>query len=85
MSLDGRTALENGVSQWITGAAARTDGHAFRRRAGAVLTGVGTVLDDDPRLTCAPVETASNRCAWWSIRAWRRRPRRSCSRRPARC
>jgi diaminohydroxyphosphoribosylaminopyrimidine deaminase/5-amino-6-(5-phosphoribosylamino)uracil reductase len=49
-SLDGRTALENGQSQWITGEAARIDGHAWRRRAGAVLTGIGTVLDDDPRL-----------------------------------
>ena len=49
VSLDGRTALNNGVSQWITGEAARTDGHAFRKRAGAVLTGVGTVLEDDPR------------------------------------
>ncbi len=50
VSLDGRTALANGASQWITGSAARADGHAFRKRAGAVLTGVGTVLDDDPRL-----------------------------------
>ena len=50
VSLDGRTALNNGASQWITGAAARVDGHAFRKRAGAVLTGVGTVLDDNPRL-----------------------------------
>lgn len=50
VSLDGRTALPNGTSQWITGPQARHDGHAFRRRAGAVLTGVGTVLDDDPRL-----------------------------------
>ena len=49
-SLDGRTALPDGRSQWITGAAARADGHAWRRRAGAILTGVGTVLDDDPRL-----------------------------------
>ncbi|MEN9544336.1 MAG: hypothetical protein RLZZ598_1169 [Pseudomonadota bacterium] len=49
-SLDGRTALANGTSQWITGAAARTDGHAWRRRAGAVLSGIGTVRDDDPRL-----------------------------------
>ncbi len=49
-SLDGRTALDNGASQWITGDAARADGHAFRKRAGAVLTGIGTVLDDDPRL-----------------------------------
>ncbi|WP_240668306.1 bifunctional diaminohydroxyphosphoribosylaminopyrimidine deaminase/5-amino-6-(5-phosphoribosylamino)uracil reductase RibD [Piscinibacter defluvii] len=58
VSLDGRSALPNGVSQWITGAAARTDGHAWRKRAGAVLTGVGTVLDDDPRLDVRLVETA---------------------------
>ena len=58
ISLDGRTALENGASQWITGAPARTDGHAWRRRAGAVLTGVGTVRDDDPRLDVRLVETA---------------------------
>ncbi|MEO5696888.1 MAG: bifunctional diaminohydroxyphosphoribosylaminopyrimidine deaminase/5-amino-6-(5-phosphoribosylamino)uracil reductase RibD [Burkholderiaceae bacterium] len=49
-SLDGRTALPDGQSQWITGEAARTDGHAWRKRAGAILTGVGTVLADDPRL-----------------------------------
>jgi diaminohydroxyphosphoribosylaminopyrimidine deaminase/5-amino-6-(5-phosphoribosylamino)uracil reductase len=49
-SLDGRTALNNGASQWITGDAARADGHAWRARAGAVLTGIGTVLADDPRL-----------------------------------
>lgn len=49
-SLDGRTALDNGQSQWITGAAARADGHAWRARAAAVLTGIGTVLGDDPRL-----------------------------------
>jgi len=49
-SLDGRTALENGASQWITSAEARADGHAWRARAGAVLTGIGTVREDDPRL-----------------------------------
>jgi diaminohydroxyphosphoribosylaminopyrimidine deaminase/5-amino-6-(5-phosphoribosylamino)uracil reductase len=49
-SIDGQTALENGRSQWITGEAARADGHAWRARAGAVLTGIGTVLEDDPRL-----------------------------------
>jgi diaminohydroxyphosphoribosylaminopyrimidine deaminase/5-amino-6-(5-phosphoribosylamino)uracil reductase len=49
-SLDGQTALEDGRSQWITGEAARTDGHAWRARACAVLTGIGTVLEDDPRL-----------------------------------
>jgi diaminohydroxyphosphoribosylaminopyrimidine deaminase / 5-amino-6-(5-phosphoribosylamino)uracil reductase len=58
VSLDGRTALDNGASQWITGAAARADGHAYRKRASAVLTGVGTVLDDDPRLDVRLVETA---------------------------
>ncbi|MDM0012057.1 bifunctional diaminohydroxyphosphoribosylaminopyrimidine deaminase/5-amino-6-(5-phosphoribosylamino)uracil reductase RibD [Variovorax sp. J22P168] len=56
-SLDGRTALENGSSQWITGEAARADGHAWRARAGAVLTGVGTVIDDDPQLDVRAVET----------------------------
>ncbi|MDT7836354.1 bifunctional diaminohydroxyphosphoribosylaminopyrimidine deaminase/5-amino-6-(5-phosphoribosylamino)uracil reductase RibD [Aquabacterium sp. OR-4] len=49
-SLDGRTALPDGSSQWITGPAARADGQAWRRRASAVLTGIGTVRDDDPRL-----------------------------------
>ena len=57
-SLDGTTALANGVSQWITAEAARTDGHAWRRRAGAVLTCIGTVLEDDPRLDVRLVETA---------------------------
>ncbi len=57
-SLDGRTALPNGASQWITGPEARADGHAFRRRAGAVLTGIGTVLADDPSLDVRLVETA---------------------------
>ena len=57
-SLDGRTALPNGASQWITGADARADGHAYRRRAGAVLTGIGTVLADDPALDVRLVETA---------------------------
>ncbi|HZF80016.1 MAG TPA: bifunctional diaminohydroxyphosphoribosylaminopyrimidine deaminase/5-amino-6-(5-phosphoribosylamino)uracil reductase RibD [Rubrivivax sp.] len=56
-SLDGRTALNNGVSQWITGSAARDDGHAWRRRASAVLTGIGTVLEDDPRLDVRAVPT----------------------------
>jgi diaminohydroxyphosphoribosylaminopyrimidine deaminase/5-amino-6-(5-phosphoribosylamino)uracil reductase len=56
-SLDGRTALANGRSQWITGAAARADGHAWRKRAGATLTGIGTVLEDDPRLDVREVPT----------------------------
>lgn len=56
-SLDGRTALDNGASQWITGEAARVDGHRWRRRAGAVLSGIGTVLADDPRLDVRHVPT----------------------------
>jgi diaminohydroxyphosphoribosylaminopyrimidine deaminase/5-amino-6-(5-phosphoribosylamino)uracil reductase len=56
-SLDGKTALNDGRSQWITGPAARRDGHAWRARACAVLTGVGTVRDDDPQLTVRDVET----------------------------
>jgi diaminohydroxyphosphoribosylaminopyrimidine deaminase/5-amino-6-(5-phosphoribosylamino)uracil reductase len=49
-SMDGRTALNNGVSQWITSPQARVDGHHWRARACAVLTGIGTVKADDPRL-----------------------------------
>ena len=56
-SLDGRTALADGSSQWITGPEARADGHAWRARACAVLTGIGTVLQDDPQLTVRAVET----------------------------
>jgi diaminohydroxyphosphoribosylaminopyrimidine deaminase/5-amino-6-(5-phosphoribosylamino)uracil reductase len=56
-SLDGRTALANGASQWITGELARADGHHWRARACAVMTGVGTVLQDDPELTVRAVET----------------------------
>ncbi len=56
-SLDGKTALPNGLSQWITSAEARTDGHAWRARACAVLTGIGTVLADDPKLDVRLVHT----------------------------
>ena len=56
-TLDGRTALANGKSQWITGPEARKDGHRWRARACAVLTGAGTVRADDPRLTVREVET----------------------------
>ena len=56
-SLDGFTALANGQSQWITSEAARADGHAWRARAGALLTGIGTVLQDKPRLDVRLVPT----------------------------
>lgn len=56
-SLDGTTALHNGASQWITSPAARADGHAWRARACAVLTGIGTVLADDPTLNVREVAT----------------------------
>lgn len=56
-TLDGRTALANGKSQWITGADARRDGHHWRARACALLTGIGTVRADDPRLTVREVDT----------------------------
>lgn len=56
-SLDGKTALPSGVSQWITGAPARADGHAWRARACAVLTGIGTVLQDNPKLDVRLVDT----------------------------
>jgi len=56
-TLDGRTALADGRSQWITGPEARRDGHLWRARACAILTGIGTVKADDPRLTVREVET----------------------------
>jgi diaminohydroxyphosphoribosylaminopyrimidine deaminase/5-amino-6-(5-phosphoribosylamino)uracil reductase len=56
-TLDGRTALADGKSQWITGAEARRDGHRWRARACAILTGIGTVRADDPRLTVREVQT----------------------------
>lgn len=56
-SLDGMTALHNGESQWITGDEARADGHHWRARACAVLTGIGTVIEDDPQLTVRAIDT----------------------------
>jgi diaminohydroxyphosphoribosylaminopyrimidine deaminase / 5-amino-6-(5-phosphoribosylamino)uracil reductase len=56
-SLDGATALASGESQWITGPEARADGHAWRARAGAILTGIGTVKADDPQLTVRGIGT----------------------------
>jgi diaminohydroxyphosphoribosylaminopyrimidine deaminase/5-amino-6-(5-phosphoribosylamino)uracil reductase len=57
MSLDGRTALANGESKWITGDAARVDVQRWRARSSAILTGSGTVLADNPHLTVREVET----------------------------
>jgi diaminohydroxyphosphoribosylaminopyrimidine deaminase/5-amino-6-(5-phosphoribosylamino)uracil reductase len=57
VSLDGRSALINGSSRWITGEAAREDGHRYRARACATLTGIGTVRADDPALTVRAVPT----------------------------
>ncbi|WP_395827794.1 bifunctional diaminohydroxyphosphoribosylaminopyrimidine deaminase/5-amino-6-(5-phosphoribosylamino)uracil reductase RibD [Collimonas sp.] len=56
-SLDGKTALHNGQSQWITSQAARDDGHMWRARAAAILTGIGTVREDNPQLTVRSVRT----------------------------
>ncbi len=56
-SLDGGTALPDGQSQWITSSAARDDGHAWRAQACAILTGIGTVEQDDPQLTVRAVAT----------------------------
>jgi diaminohydroxyphosphoribosylaminopyrimidine deaminase / 5-amino-6-(5-phosphoribosylamino)uracil reductase len=56
-SLDGKTALPNGQSQWITGPLARADGHHWRAQACAILTGVGTVKEDDPTLNVRDVKT----------------------------
>ncbi|CAN5704581.1 bifunctional diaminohydroxyphosphoribosylaminopyrimidine deaminase/5-amino-6-(5-phosphoribosylamino)uracil reductase RibD [soil metagenome] len=55
-SLDGITALPNGNSQWITELAARQDGHVWRARADAILTGIGTVLADDPQMNVRGIE-----------------------------
>lgn len=74
VSMDGRTALPDGRSQWITGEAARRDGHAWRRRASAVLTGIGTVLADDPRLDVRLVPTPSQPCRIVLDSHWRTPP-----------
>jgi diaminohydroxyphosphoribosylaminopyrimidine deaminase / 5-amino-6-(5-phosphoribosylamino)uracil reductase len=57
-SLDGKTALSNGASQWITGPAARTDVQHWRARSCAIMTGIGTVLQDNPSLTVREVSIA---------------------------
>ncbi len=56
-SLDGKTALNNGKSRWITGEPARQDAHHWRARSCAILTGIGTIKDDDPQLTVRHVKT----------------------------
>ena len=56
-SLDGGTALQNGQSQWITSPQARDDGHAWRAQACAILTGIGTVQQDDPQMNVRAVDT----------------------------
>jgi diaminohydroxyphosphoribosylaminopyrimidine deaminase/5-amino-6-(5-phosphoribosylamino)uracil reductase len=61
MSLDGRTALDNGASRWITGETARADVQHWRARSSAVLTGIGTVLTDDPRLDVRLADEAPGR------------------------
>ncbi len=61
VSLDGRTALAGGDSRWITGRSARADVHRLRARSCAILTGIGTVLADDPRLTARPGDEPARR------------------------
>ena len=71
-SLDGRVALANGASRWITGEAARADVQSLRAEASAVLTGVDTVLADDPQLNVRDPEIellGGNRCASCSTRS----------------
>lgn len=67
MSLDGRTAMASGESQWISGAQARQDVHYWRARSSAILTGIGTVLQDDPALT-ARLEGSSGQEAIPAVR-----------------
>jgi diaminohydroxyphosphoribosylaminopyrimidine deaminase/5-amino-6-(5-phosphoribosylamino)uracil reductase len=60
MSLDGRTAMADGQSKWITGSSARRDVQRLRARSSAILTGIGTLLADDPSLTVRPAELGEN-------------------------
>ena len=72
-SADGKTALPDGRSQWITGEAARQDGHRWRARADVVVTGVGTVLHDDPQMNVRGVELVNQpiKCV---VDAWAQTP-----------
>ncbi len=72
-SADGKTALPNGRSQWLTGAAARQDGHGWRARADVLVTGIGTVLHDDPQLNVRGVELVNQpiKCV---VDAWAQTP-----------
>lgn len=72
-SADGTTALPDGRSQWLTGAAARQDGHLWRARADVLVTGIGTVLHDDPQLNVRGVELANQpiKCV---VDAWAQTP-----------
>jgi len=61
MSLDGRTAMANGESQWISGSAARQDVQRYRAKSDAILTGIGTVLTDNPRMTVRDIEAVNSK------------------------
>ena len=65
LSLDGRTALATGASKWITSEKARRDVQYWRARSGAIVTGIGTVLSDDPRMSVREAEYQG--CAPWRV------------------
>ncbi|TQV74150.1 bifunctional diaminohydroxyphosphoribosylaminopyrimidine deaminase/5-amino-6-(5-phosphoribosylamino)uracil reductase RibD [Aliikangiella marina] len=66
MSLDGRTALANGKSKWITGPAARADVQKLRARQDAIITGIGTVIADNPSLTVRAADTMEDDDPWFT-------------------
>lgn len=65
LSMDGRTALATGASKWITSEESRRDVQYWRARSGAIITGIGTVLSDDPRMTVREAEYQG--CAPWRV------------------
>jgi diaminohydroxyphosphoribosylaminopyrimidine deaminase/5-amino-6-(5-phosphoribosylamino)uracil reductase len=75
--LDGKTALANGQSQWITGAEARADVQILRAESCAILTGIGTVLADNPQLNVRDFPPCASQPAWCSTAACKRRSRAS--------